>query len=109
MSTITSNVEQANADKSLRHKVILITGASTGIGRAIAIETARQGASVVVNYIGKPEAAQDVVREIENGHGAALAVEADVSKRGDVERMIARTVSELGRVDVLVNNAGIER
>lgn len=109
MSTITANVEQANAYRSLKDKVILITGASTGIGRAIAIETARQGANVVVNYIGKPDSAQELIREIENDHGAALAIEADVSKSDQVQHMISQAVSHLGRVDVLVNNAGIEK
>ena len=109
MCTITANVEQANAYRSLKDKVILITGASTGIGRAIAIETARQGANVVVNYIGKADAAQEVVREIENDHGTALAIEADVSKSDQVQHMISQAVSHLGRVDVLVNNAGIEK
>jgi glucose 1-dehydrogenase len=93
----------------LKDKVILITGASTGIGRAIAIETARQGANVVVNYIGEADAAQEVVREIENDHGTALAIEADVSKSDQVQHMISQAVSHLGRVDVLVNNAGIEK
>lgn len=109
MSTITASVEQANTYRSLKDKVILITGASSGIGRAIALETARQGANVVVNYIGKPDSAQEVVRQIEHDHGAALAIEADVSKSDQVERMIAQTISQLGRVDVLVNNAGIEK
>jgi len=109
VSTLTANVKQANTYRSLKDKVVLITGASSGIGRAIALETARQGANVVVNYIGKPEAAQEVVREIENDHGAALALEADVSNPEQVEHMISQTVSQLGRVDVLVNNAGIEK
>lgn len=109
MSTITANVKQANTYKSLKDKVILITGASTGIGRAIAIETARQGANVVVNYIGKADAADEVVREIENDHGTALAIEADVSRSDQVEHMISQAVSQLGQVDVLVNNAGIEK
>lgn len=108
MSTIAANVE-ANTYRSLKDKVILITGASTGIGRAIAIEAGRQGANVAVNYIGKPDAAQDVVRKIENDQGKALAIEADVSKSDQVQHMISETVSQLGRIDVLVNNAGIEK
>src|ERR1051326_815367 len=109
MSTITASAERPNTYRSLKDKVILITGAATGIGRAIAIETARQGANVVVNYIGEPEAAQEVVREIENDHGEALAIRADVSKSDQVQRMISQIVSQFGRVDVLVNNAGIEK
>jgi NAD(P)-dependent dehydrogenase (short-subunit alcohol dehydrogenase family) len=87
VSTIIANVEQANTYRSLKHKIVLITGASTGIGRAIAIETARQGASVVVNYIGKADAAQEVVREIENDHGAALArnFASYIPPRGDAQ------------------------
>lgn len=109
MSTITANLEQANTYRSLKDKIILITGASSGIGRAIALETARQGANVVVNYIGKPDSAQEVVRQIEQDHGTALAIAADVSKSDQVEQMISQTVAQLGRVDVLVNNAGIEK
>jgi glucose 1-dehydrogenase len=109
VSTLTAKVEKANTCKSLKDKVVLITGAASGIGRAIAIETARQGAYVVVNYIGKPDAAQEVVREIEDDHGAVLTIEADVSKPDRVQHMISETVSRLGRVDVLVNNAGIEK
>ncbi len=111
MSTITAkaNVEQANAYKSLREKVVVITGGSSGIGRAIAIEMGRQGANVVINYIGKPDAAQEVVHSIENEHGTAIAIEADVSKSDQVQHMISETIAQFGRVDVLVNNAGIEK
>ncbi|MGH9733815.1 MAG: SDR family NAD(P)-dependent oxidoreductase [Candidatus Acidiferrales bacterium] len=99
--------EQSN--KSLQGKVAIVTGASTGIGKAIAIEMARRGASVVVNYIGKPDPAQDVVKAIESGNGAAVAIEADVSNSQQVTRMVAQTVSRFGHIDVLVNNAGIEK
>jgi glucose 1-dehydrogenase len=109
MSTVPANVEQENAYRSLKDKVILITGGSSGIGRAIAIETGRQGGRVVVNYIGKRDPAQEVVREIERNHSSAVAIEADVSKREQVEHMISQIVSQWGRVDVLVNNAGIEK
>ncbi len=110
MSTVTTQVDnQPNAYKSIRDKVVVITGASSGIGGAIALEMGRQGANVVVNYIGKPDAALEVVHEIENDHGTAIAIEADVSKADQVEHMISHTISQLGRVDVLVNNAGIEK
>lgn len=97
--------EQTN--KSLQGKVAIVTGASTGIGKAIAIEMAHRGASVVVNYIGKPDAAQDVVKTIKSSNGEALAIEADVSNSQQVTRMVAQTVSQFGHIDVLVNNAGV--
>jgi len=89
---------------ALSNKVALVTGASTGIGESIALELGRQGASVVVNYIGPSEPAEAVARQISQ----AIAVEADVSKSEDVVRMVATAVDRFGRVDVLVNNAGIE-
>lgn len=95
--------------KSLKGKVALVTGAATGIGKAIAMELARRGASVVINYIGKPDPAQDAVNSIKRENGTALAIEADVSNSEQVSRMIAQTVSQLGQIDVLVNNAGIEK
>jgi glucose 1-dehydrogenase len=97
-------------DKPLAGKVALITGASSGIGKAIAIEMGRQGAGVVVNYIGKADAASEVVKTIEQKDGgAAIAIEADVSKQSDVASMISQAVKKWGHIDVLVNNAGIEK
>jgi glucose 1-dehydrogenase len=96
--------------KALAGKVALVTGASSGIGKAIAIEMARQGASVVVNYIGKHDAADEVVKTIQQENGAeALAIEADVSKQSDVAAMVSQTLQKWGHIDVLVNNAGIEK
>lgn len=111
MNTRTAEIESkvANTYKSLQHKVAVITGAATGIGKAIAIEMASQGAQVVVNYIGSSGEADEVVRTIQENHGTALAIEADVSQSQQVARMIAQTVSQFGRIDVLVNNAGIEK
>jgi glucose 1-dehydrogenase len=97
------------AHKSLKGKVAIVTGASSGIGKAIAIEMGRRGAHVTVNYIGKPEDAEAVVSAIKDVDGDAVAVAADVSNAGDVSRMVNETVSRFGSIDVLVNNAGIEK
>src|SRR5690348_10919193 len=95
--------------KALAGKVALVTGSSSGIGKAIALEMARRGASVVVNYIGKPDAANEVVNSIAGENGSAIALEADVSKQADAAKMITEAVARFGRLDVLVNNAGIEK
>ncbi len=93
--------------KSLDGKVALVTGGSRGIGRAISLRLARDGARVVVNYATQAEAAGRVVDEIRQGGGQAMAVGADVSKLADVRQMVERVVAEYGGVDVLVNNAGL--
>ena len=86
----------------------IVTGASSGIGKAIALELGRCGASVAVNYHSHAEPAQAVVAEIERGGGRALAIQADVSSATDVERLVALSVEQLGPLRVLVNNAGVE-
>jgi 3-oxoacyl-[acyl-carrier protein] reductase len=91
----------------LEGKAALVTGASRGIGRAIALRLAQDCASIVVNYSGSAEAAQRVVAEIEAAGGRAVAVQADVSKPADVERLFDETVRHFGRLDILVNNAGV--
>ena len=88
-------------------KVAIVTGASRGIGSAIADRLARDGFAVVVNYSGSADAAAALVRKIEKNGGRALAVQADVSDPGAVREMFATTVAQLGGVDVLVNNAGV--
>ena len=93
---------------NLGGKVMLVTGAATGIGKAIALQAARQGARVIVNYIGPPDDANAVVHEIQRGSGQAIAVSADVSKSADVQHMVDQAVQKFGKIDVLVNNAGIE-
>lgn len=91
----------------LENKVAIITGASRGIGKAIAIEMAKEGAKVVVNYANNYDKAQEVVEEIVNCGGIATAVKADVSKRNEVKELLKITVQKYGTVHILVNNAGI--
>jgi glucose 1-dehydrogenase len=98
--------------KSLQDQVTIVTGASSGLGRATSIELARQGAKVVVNHppkSGSREKATAVLGEIEAADGIAIPIEADVSKEDQVEAMIAETVHRFGSVHILVANAGIER
>nr|MBN1229771.1 3-oxoacyl-[acyl-carrier-protein] reductase [Anaerolineae bacterium] len=94
---------------NLNEQVALVTGASRGIGRAIALELARHGAAVVVNYNRSTEAAQRVVSEIEAGGGAALALQADVSNADQAAELVKQTVDTYGKLDILVNNAGTTR
>jgi 3-oxoacyl-[acyl-carrier protein] reductase len=95
--------------QGLKNKVAIVTGASRGIGRAIAFSLATEGASVVVNYASSGNAADEVVKEIMAAGGSAFALGADVSKSEEVDNLIAETINKYGRIDVLVNNAGITR
>ena len=92
---------------ALAGKVAIVTGASRGIGRAIALKLASNGASVVVNYAGNTTKAQEVVAEIDKLGVQSLAVQADVSKVTDIQRLFEQTIEHFGKVDILVNNAGI--
>jgi glucose 1-dehydrogenase len=93
----------------LKGQVALVTGANSGIGRAIALALGRAGADVVVNYIAAPEDATQVVDEIRQGGRQAMAVPADVSNEAEVEAMFAKAVEEFGTVDILVSNAGLQK
>jgi 3-oxoacyl-[acyl-carrier protein] reductase len=88
-------------------KTALITGASRGIGRAIALQLARHGFAVVVNYAGNTAKAAGVVHEITSAGGQAIAVQADVANAAEVERLFKETLHTFGRIDVVVNCAGI--
>ena len=90
-------------------KVALVTGASRGIGRAIAIRLAAEGAKVAINFAGNTEKAEAVKAEIEAAGGEALLVQANVADAAAVEEMVAKVVDAFGGIDVLVNNAGITR
>ncbi len=91
----------------LKGKVAVVTGASKGIGAGIAKSFAAAGASVVVNYASSKEGADRVVKEITASGGKAIAVQGDVAKAADVKRLFAETRKNFGKLDVLVNNAGI--
>jgi len=94
---------------SLENKVALVTGGSRGIGRAIALEFAARGAAVVVNYNKSPEAAEEVVKEIQEAGGKAAAFQADVSDFKQAEALVKFAVETFGDLNILVNNAGITR
>src|SRR5881628_1576622 len=91
----------------LKGKVAVVTGASKGIGAAIAEHLAAEGAAVVVNYASSKSGADAVVKRITQKDGKAIAVQADVSKPGDIHRLFAEMKKAFGKLDILVNNAGI--
>ncbi|MBU7009922.1 MAG: 3-oxoacyl-ACP reductase FabG [Theionarchaea archaeon] len=91
----------------LKGKVALITGASRGIGRAIALAFANEGCNIVVNYCSSVDEAKKVVGEIEEKGQHAIAVQADVSRADEVKEMVLQTVTTFGRIDILVNNAAV--
>jgi 3-oxoacyl-[acyl-carrier protein] reductase len=94
-------------NKKLSGKVAVVTGASKGIGAAIATRLAREGAAVVANYASSKGGADNIVRQINTNGGKAVAVQGDMSKRADIERFFAETRKAFDTIDVLVNNAGI--
>ena len=93
----------------LADRIAVVTGASRGIGRGIALAMAREGATVVVNYNGSKERAEEVVAEIENAGGKAVAKQCNVSDFSQAKEFFAEVVKEYGRINILVNNAGITR
>jgi 3-oxoacyl-[acyl-carrier protein] reductase len=95
--------------QTLRGQVAIVTGASRGIGRAIARELAKVGASVVVNYASSSQAAEEVVSEITQAGGSAIVLSADVSKAEQVDALVSAVTEKFHRIDILVNNAGITR
>lgn len=96
-------------DQSLSGKVSLVTGASRGLGRAIALKFASLGAKVAVNYLSNDAAAEDVVRNIVSQGGEAIAVKANVADSEAVKTMVRQVTDQWGRIDILVNNAGVTR
>ena len=92
-----------------KKKVAVVTGASRGIGRAIALRLAQEGAAVVINYNGSKERAQEVKTEIESAGGTAQIMQCDVADAASCDEMFQTIIKEFGRIDILVNNAGITR
>jgi glucose 1-dehydrogenase len=99
---------EGRAHMLLSGKTIVVTGGNSGIGEQICLAAAEEGANVVVDYVAHPDDADDLVERIEKGGGSAVAVEADITSAADLERLIQVAVDRFGRLDVLVNNAGIE-
>ena len=92
----------------LKDKIALVTGSSQGIGRGIALRFAQEGAAVVINYNRTPKGADEALAEVEAAGGRGLIVQADLSKVEDVRRLIGTAIEHFGRLDILINNAGLE-
>jgi glucose 1-dehydrogenase len=93
---------------NLKGKVAIVTGGNSGIGMAIVLELARQGANIVIDYIAHPEATEALQKQVIALGDRVIGFKADVSQVGELEKLIAAAVKEFGRVDIMVNNAGIE-
>src|SRR6516165_2393121 len=93
---------------SLEGKVAIVTGGNSGIGKAVTLALAGAGANVAIDYVADEQATEDLERQVAALGDQAIGVEADVSKVSDLQMLVDRTVKELGRVDVMVNNAGVE-
>lgn len=94
---------------SLKGQAALVTGASSGIGEAVAVALGAAGADVVVNYVSSPESAEAVAEKIRAGGSRAITIKADVSKEDEVQAMFAKMLAEFGTIDILVNNAGLQK
>lgn len=92
----------------LEQKVAVVTGSDSGIGRAIAIQFAREGASVIINYAHAQDKAEEVLHTIEKDGGRAIVVQADVSQYQEVTKLIQKAIQQFDRLDIMVNNAGME-
>ena len=93
---------------NLKDKVAIVTGGNGGIGMAIILELARQGASIVIDYVAHPEATDALVKQVQSLGGRVIGVKADISQLAELRNLFATAVKEFGRVDIMVNNAGIE-
>src|SRR5215470_15497170 len=92
----------------LKNRVAIVTGGNSGIGKAIVLELARQGANIAIDYVSHPDATEELEKRVASLGDQAIGVDADVNKVADLERLIAATAKAFGRLDIMVNNAGIE-
>ncbi len=93
---------------SLKSKVAIVTGGNSGIGKSIVLALAREGADLVIDYVAHPDATEDLVRQVEALGVRAIGVDADVSEVDDLRKLVDTAVETFGRVDIMVNNAGVE-
>lgn len=93
---------------NLKGKVAIVTGGNSGIGASIALELAKQGANIVIDYIFNPEATEEIEKKIVSLGNQAIGIKADVSKVSDLQNLVDAAVKKFGRLDIMVNNAGIE-
>jgi len=93
---------------NLKDKVAIVTGGNSGIGMAVVLELARQGANLVIDYIAHPEATEALEKQVHDLGDRVIGIKADVSKLGELQSLIDAAVQEFGRVDIMVNNAGVE-
>jgi glucose 1-dehydrogenase len=93
---------------NLKQKVAIVTGGNTGIGKAIVLSLAEEGANIVIDYVAQPEATEELEKKVAGLGDQAIGVQADVSKVSDLKKLVESAVGAFGRVDVMVNNAGVE-
>lgn len=105
---MSTSTKADSPQRPLEGKVVIVTGGNSGIGEGIVREAAAQGAKVVIDYVSNPEATDAIIKDIEGAGGAAVGCEADVSKVADLQKLVDTAVQEFGRLDVMVNNAGVE-
>jgi len=98
-----------NSKNRLKGQSALVTGANSGIGRAVAIELAKEGAQVVINYINNEVATNEIIEEIKSFGGIAIGIKANVSKEDEVQAMFQKMFTAFGTIDILVNNAGVQK
>src|SRR3954467_14413527 len=103
-----SDIDYRGTAMALKDKVAIVTGGNSGIGQAIVLELARQGAAIVIDYVAHPEATAALEQQIAKLGDQSIGVDADVSKLADLQKLVDAAVKRFGRLDIMVNNAGIE-